>query len=103
MIHRASVGAGGLQRAVEQRAGRTDERSAGEILLITGLLAHQHDGRLRRSFARDRAAGASPQAASAADGQSRGKLGEGGWRGGFGADGLGELAQPLKAPGLPGG
>jgi len=48
----ASVDAGLDQGAVEHMPRRTDERLAGEVFLVAGLLANQHDARVRRAFAK---------------------------------------------------
>ena len=48
---RAPVDAGLREGAVEQLAGRADERAAGEILLVARLLADEHDARVERAFA----------------------------------------------------
>ena len=57
MLHRigdidlAAVDAGFLQRAIEHLPGGTDERLAGEVFLVAGLLADQHDRGVLRAFA----------------------------------------------------
>ena len=43
-----------LQGAVEHLAGRSNEWSAGEIFLVAGLLADQHQGCLLRGLRRTR-------------------------------------------------
>src|SRR6185369_777421 len=43
--------AGVLERAVEELARGADEGLAGEILAVAGLLADEHDPRLRRALA----------------------------------------------------
>ena len=50
-IDRCPIDAGVGQRAIEQAAGWPDEGTAGDILLITGLLAHHHERGAGRSFA----------------------------------------------------
>src|SRR5262249_46246287 len=42
-----------LERPLQELAGRADERSAGEVLLVSGLLADEHHQRVRSSFAED--------------------------------------------------
>jgi hypothetical protein len=42
-----AVHLGGLERAVEQPPGRADEGQALLVLLVAGLLAHQHDSCVR--------------------------------------------------------
>jgi hypothetical protein len=57
MLHRvgdvnlAAIDAGLLQRAVEHLPGGPDERFAGEVFLVAGLLADQHDAGPLRAFA----------------------------------------------------
>jgi hypothetical protein len=53
-VERAAVDAGGLQRAVEQAPGRADEGQAAAVLLVAGLLAHQHHAGVRIAGAEDR-------------------------------------------------
>src|SRR5262249_39938031 len=43
--------AGLLQRRIEDAAGRPDERQAGEVLLVAGLLADQHEMRTYAALA----------------------------------------------------
>ena len=50
-VDAGAVDAGLGKRAVEQLAGRADERPAGEILLIAGLLADEHERRVARALA----------------------------------------------------
>jgi hypothetical protein len=45
-----AIDPGGLERAIEQPSGRTDERPALQILLIARLFADQHQLRVRRPF-----------------------------------------------------
>jgi len=48
-----------LERVVAVEAARgTDERATGAVLLVAGLLAHQHDARVRRTFTEDGLRGA---------------------------------------------
>ena len=47
-----AIDAGLDQGAVEHMPRRTDERLAGEVFLVAGLLANQHDARVRRPFAK---------------------------------------------------
>ena len=57
MLHRVgdvdlvAIDAGFGQRTVEHLAGRADEGMAGEVFLVAGLLADQHDGGVLRAFA----------------------------------------------------
>jgi hypothetical protein len=53
---------------------RTDKRLAGEILLIAGLLADQHDAGLDTALAADRLGRALPQRAPAAARDTRVEL-----------------------------
>ena len=46
------------ERPIEQRAGRTDERMAAQILGVARLLADEHQRRRRRAFAEDGLRGA---------------------------------------------
>ncbi len=62
----AAVDAGLLQRPVEHLAGRADEGMAGEVLLVAGLLADQHQRRMVRAFAEHGLRGILPQRAGAA-------------------------------------
>ena len=55
-----------LEAAVEHAAGRTDERMPLDVLAITGLLADQHQARVRRAFAHHGLGRALPQVARAA-------------------------------------
>ena len=50
-VGRAAVDPGLAERAVEQLAGRADERAAGEILLVARLLADEQDPGVERAFA----------------------------------------------------
>jgi hypothetical protein len=56
------------ERLVEKPTGWTDERPASSIFLITGLLADQHQQRVRRTFAEDRLCAALVEIASGAAG-----------------------------------
>jgi hypothetical protein len=60
------VDAGLLERPVEHLARRADERLAGEIFLVAGLLADQHDRGGGRSFAEHGLGGVLPQRTGAA-------------------------------------
>ena len=57
MLHRvgdvnlAAIDAGFLQRAVEHLPGGSDERFAGEVFLVAGLLTDKHDAGPLRAFA----------------------------------------------------
>jgi len=61
-----AVDAGFVQGTVEDFAGRADERPPGEIFLVAGLLADQHDRRVRRTFAEHGLGGVAPQRAGPA-------------------------------------
>jgi hypothetical protein len=56
----------GLQRLVQDAPRRSYERMAGLVLLITGLLADQHQRRLDRSFSEYGLGGVLPQTAGPA-------------------------------------
>jgi hypothetical protein len=66
MLHRirdvdpAAVAAGSLQRAVEHVASRADEGTARADFLVPGLLADQHQRRVRWTFAEYRLGGVLP-------------------------------------------
>ena len=68
-VHELSIDAGPLEGLVEQPPRWTDKRMPGEILAVTGLLAHQHDQRLRVALAEYGACGALPEVASPATGR----------------------------------
>ena len=55
-----------LERPVEQLAGGADERPAGEILLVAGLLADEHQLGLGPSLAEDGLRAAAPEVARSA-------------------------------------
>jgi hypothetical protein len=42
-----------FERAIENPAGRTDERFASQVFLIAGLLAHKHQARAKSPLARN--------------------------------------------------
>jgi hypothetical protein len=48
-----AVDTGLVQRVVQQPARRPHERPASQVLLVTGLLAHQDDARVRVPLAED--------------------------------------------------
>jgi hypothetical protein len=50
-VHLIAAYAGIFQRAIEQLSRRSDKGVADAVFLIAGLLADQHDGRVRRPFA----------------------------------------------------
>ncbi len=52
-IGELAVDPGFLERPVEQLSGGPDERPAGEVLLVAGLLADEHQPGLWPSFAED--------------------------------------------------
>ena len=60
------VDAGLGQRAVEELAGGADERAAGQILLVAGLLADEQDAGVERAFAEHRLGGAFVEVAAGA-------------------------------------
>lgn len=62
----AAGDAGILQRGIENAAGRTDERFAGEIFLIARLLADEHEVGQARSLARHRLGGIAVERAAPA-------------------------------------
>ncbi len=67
-----AVGAGLGQRPIEHLSGGTDERPSDAILLVAGLLAHQHQGSILRSLSRHAMQGVLPKVATAAgDDQGR--------------------------------
>ena len=68
-IDPAAIDARLFQRRVEETSGRTDERLALEVLLVTGLLAHQHQARVLAAFAENGLGRALPQVAGPARGR----------------------------------
>jgi hypothetical protein len=56
-----AIDAGFFQRFVEDLSCRSDKRLAGQVLLVAGLLADQHDAALAAAFAADRLGCALPQ------------------------------------------
>ena len=60
------VDAGLVEDLVEHLAGRPDERLAGNILLVAGLLADEDDLRILRPFAEHGLRGVAPERAAAA-------------------------------------
>jgi hypothetical protein len=50
-VHLVPIESGLLQRPIEQQAGRSDERSALPILLVSGLLPYERNGRPNRALA----------------------------------------------------
>src|ERR671922_53641 len=69
-VRERAVDAGLLERPVEQLPGRADERFAGLVLLIAGLLADEHRLRFRQSFAEDGLRPGLPEVARLASGSS---------------------------------
>src|SRR5919109_70307 len=69
-VRERAVDAGLLERPVEQLPGRADERFAGLVLLIAGLLADEHRLRFRQSFAEDGLRPGLPEVARLASGGS---------------------------------
>ena len=66
-----------FQRPVEQLAGRADERLAAAFLDVAGLLADDHDPRVLRARAEDRARSVVSKITSAAAGQGCGQFRQG--------------------------
>src|SRR5690242_2976216 len=62
----AALEAGRCEAVIENLAGRADKCVPAQILLIAGLLANQHDARVRRPDADDRLRRVSPQIATTA-------------------------------------
>jgi hypothetical protein len=62
---------GPRQRLVQQPPGRADESLAPQVLVVAGLLAYQHQGRMGRALARHRLRGVVPEVAAAAGVQVR--------------------------------
>ena len=69
-----AVDAGFLHRLVEEAARGPDERLAGPVLLVAGLLADEHDVGLRRAFAEDRLRPGFPERAGLAAGRCLAEL-----------------------------
>jgi hypothetical protein len=67
-VNLRTVDAGLFQRAVEHLPRRSDERLAGEVFLVAGLLADQHDPGLLRAFAEHGLRRAFPEMTGAAIG-----------------------------------
>ena len=65
-VRLAACDPGGIEPTVELLAGRADERLALAVLLVAGLLAHEHQPRALQPFAEDGLGGAPPQVAAAA-------------------------------------
>jgi len=57
-----------LQGGVKELSGRTDERFARQVFIVTGLLAYEHEPGFLRAFTEDRLGAAFPQVASFAAG-----------------------------------
>jgi hypothetical protein len=73
-IHVGQVDASRRQRLLQHAARRTDERFAGPIFLLAGLLAHEHEPRSRIARAEHRLRRAPPQIARPAAGRLRAGL-----------------------------
>src|SRR5438105_3370505 len=65
-----------LEGPIEQPSRRPNEWMSGAVLLISWLLADDHDRRVRRPFAKDRLRTEGPQVATAARHGSRAELGK---------------------------
>ncbi len=68
-VDRAPVDADFRQRPVEQLARRADERQPGAVLLVTGLLAHEHDAGVGGPFPEDGAGRPLPEVTCPAGGR----------------------------------
>jgi hypothetical protein len=68
--HRAAIDAGLSQGFVQHSTGRPDERLAGQVLAIAGLLADEHQPRPLRAVARHRLGRVGPKLAGSAAGRS---------------------------------
>src|SRR2546421_12952109 len=69
-VDSAAVDAGCLERLVEELARRSDERLAGAILLVAGLLTDEHHGRLARALSEHRVGPDLPEVTASAAGGS---------------------------------
>ena len=56
-VELAAIDAGAREGLVEEAPGRPDERPPADVLLVTGLLADEHDGRIARPLAENRLRG----------------------------------------------
>src|SRR5437868_5890891 len=56
-VNRGAVDPRFLERRIEQRAGGTDERPPGKVLLVAGLLADEHDRGVEWALAEHRLGG----------------------------------------------
>src|SRR5437868_6779038 len=65
-VNRRAVDARLLERRIEQRAGGTDERPPGKVLLVAGLLADEHDRGVERPLAEHRLGGMPVEVAAGA-------------------------------------
>ena len=74
-VHVVPVDPGGVERAVEQLAGRADERPTGAVLSVARLLADDHDPRARGALTEDRLRRELVQLAAAAPLRRRAQLG----------------------------
>ena len=70
-IDGAAIDARVIERAVEKLSRRADERMALNVFAIAGLLADDHDGRMRRTFAENRLGGVFVKRTGGAAGRSR--------------------------------
>ena len=52
-IHVGAIDTGIAEGSVEKGAGGSDERMAGQVLFVTGLLADHNDARPKRAFAKN--------------------------------------------------
>ena len=70
-VNLRAVDARTFERPVQHAAGGTDEQLADAVLFVAGLLADEHDRRVRRAGTEDRLRGATPEITASAIG-SRG-------------------------------
>src|SRR5688572_17446980 len=75
-INLCRIETGFRQRVAQQLPGWTHEWLAGEVLLISGLLADQHQPRIRRTLAEHRLGGALPKVAPPASSSGFAKCGQ---------------------------
>lgn len=117
MFHRVgdiggrSIDSGFGEGAVEQLAGGADEGFAGDVFVIAGLLADDHDAGIGGAFAEDGAGGVLPKRADAAGFGKFPEFVEGDGSGGHGVGHrtMGHFLQPSeigkrrRGPGTAGG
>jgi hypothetical protein len=80
-VGRLPVEAGRLEGAIQEPAGRTHERTAEEVILVSRLLADEHHVRPARPFAEDGLGSPLPEVAGAAPGGDLPEPLQGGMRG----------------------